>query len=181
MMPYELLEQPFWLRSILCVSHLKSHSFGAPSRSLLSGLRHHGETPAVCRCLSELLWVSPGGQHVALPAASLHRLSGGHQHPSALLRPAAGPPGQPQHCVGGEAQRHVEISAWCHCSLEVGPKACFYVFLAVGSGYMPLGHMLTFKVAYQIAAGLAYLHRKSIIFCDLKSDNILVWSLEVCV
>ncbi|XP_059205698.1 leucine-rich repeat serine/threonine-protein kinase 1 [Centropristis striata] len=47
-----------------------------------------------------------------------------------------------------------------------------------GSGYMPLGHMLTFKVAYQIAAGLAYLHRKSIIFCDLKSDNILVWSLE---
>ncbi|KAM9317959.1 leucine-rich repeat serine/threonine-protein kinase 1 [Pholidichthys leucotaenia] len=47
------------------------------------------------------------------------------------------------------------------------------------SKYMPLGHMLTFKVAYQIAAGLAYLHRKSIIFCDLKSDNILVWSLEV--
>ncbi|KAI3377257.1 hypothetical protein L3Q82_009162 [Scortum barcoo] len=45
--------------------------------------------------------------------------------------------------------------------------------------YMPLGHMLTFRVAYQIAAGLAYLHRKSIIFCDLKSDNILVWSLEV--
>ncbi|XP_074480599.1 leucine-rich repeat serine/threonine-protein kinase 1 isoform X2 [Sebastes fasciatus] len=48
-----------------------------------------------------------------------------------------------------------------------------------GSSYMPLGHMLTFRVAYQIAAGLAYLHRKSIIFCDLKSDNILVWSLEV--
>lgn len=45
---------------------------------------------------------------------------------------------------------------------------------------MPLGHMLTFRVAYQIATGLAYLHRKSIIFCDLKSDNILVWSLEVC-
>ncbi|XP_035769470.1 leucine-rich repeat serine/threonine-protein kinase 1 [Neolamprologus brichardi] len=45
--------------------------------------------------------------------------------------------------------------------------------------YMPLGHMLTFKVAYQIAAGLGYLHRKSIIFCDLKSDNILVWSLEI--
>uniref|UniRef100_A0A4W6D0Y0 non-specific serine/threonine protein kinase n=1 Tax=Lates calcarifer TaxID=8187 RepID=A0A4W6D0Y0_LATCA len=47
-----------------------------------------------------------------------------------------------------------------------------------GSKYMPLGHMLTFRVAYQIAAGLAYLHRKSIIFCDLKSDNILVWSLQ---
>lgn len=56
-------------------------------------------------------------------------------------------------------------------------KLCF---VSAGSSYMPLGHMLTFRVAYQIAAGLAYLHRKSIIFCDLKSDNILVWSLEVC-
>ncbi len=48
-----------------------------------------------------------------------------------------------------------------------------------GSQYVPLGHMLTFKVAYQIVTGLAYLHRKNIIFCDLKSDNILVWSLEL--
>lgn len=56
-----------------------------------------------------------------------------------------------------------------------------FCFVFVGSRYMPLGHMLTFRVAYQIAAGLAYLHRKSIIFCDLKSDNILVWSLEVCI
>lgn len=44
---------------------------------------------------------------------------------------------------------------------------------------MPLGHMLTQKIAYQIASGLAYLHKKNIIFCDLKSDNILVWSLSV--
>lgn len=44
---------------------------------------------------------------------------------------------------------------------------------------MPLGHMLTQKIAYQIASGLAYLHKKNIIFCDLKSDNILVWSLDV--
>ncbi|XP_076879110.1 leucine-rich repeat serine/threonine-protein kinase 1 isoform X2 [Brachyhypopomus gauderio] len=48
-----------------------------------------------------------------------------------------------------------------------------------GSQFMPLGHMLTFKAAYQIVAGLAYLHKKNIIFCDLKSDNILVWSLDV--
>ena len=44
---------------------------------------------------------------------------------------------------------------------------------------MPLGHMLTQKIAYQIASGLAYLHKKNIIFCDLKSDNILVWSLDI--
>ncbi|XP_069481127.1 leucine-rich repeat serine/threonine-protein kinase 1 isoform X2 [Ambystoma mexicanum] len=48
-----------------------------------------------------------------------------------------------------------------------------------GVHFMPLGHMLTHRVAYQIAAGLAYLHKKNIIFCDLKSDNILVWSLDV--
>lgn len=39
--------------------------------------------------------------------------------------------------------------------------------------------MLTHKIAYQIVTGLAYLHKKNIIFCDLKSDNILVWSLDV--
>lgn len=39
--------------------------------------------------------------------------------------------------------------------------------------------MLTQKIAYQIALGLAYLHKKNIIFCDLKSDNILVWSHDV--
>ncbi|KAJ0056500.1 hypothetical protein NL108_008347, partial [Boleophthalmus pectinirostris] len=48
-----------------------------------------------------------------------------------------------------------------------------------GVKFIPLGHMLTFKMSYQIVAGLAYLHRKNIIFCDLKSDNILVWSLKV--
>ncbi|XP_035387696.1 leucine-rich repeat serine/threonine-protein kinase 1 isoform X1 [Electrophorus electricus] len=48
-----------------------------------------------------------------------------------------------------------------------------------GSQFIALGHMLTFKAAYQIVTGLAYLHKKNIIFCDLKSDNILVWSLEV--
>ncbi|ETE65936.1 Leucine-rich repeat serine/threonine-protein kinase 1, partial [Ophiophagus hannah] len=37
----------------------------------------------------------------------------------------------------------------------------------------PLGSLTT------IAAGLTYLHKKKIIFCDLKSDNILVWSLDV--
>ncbi|XP_054916004.1 leucine-rich repeat serine/threonine-protein kinase 1 isoform X2 [Poeciliopsis prolifica] len=67
-------------------------------------------------------------------------------------------------------------------ALQLAPLASLNTVLEErhkGSEYMPLGHMLTFKVAYQVAAGLAYLHRKNIIFCDLKSDNILVWSLEV--
>ena len=64
--------------------------------------------------------------------------------------------------------------------IHVSETWSYFFFVFLDSRYMPLGHMLTFKVAYQIAAGLAYLHRKSIIFCDLKSDNILVWSLEVC-
>lgn len=166
-------------RSILWTPEV-SLFFSASIISFILCTRHHGETPAVCRCLSELLWISPGGQYVALSAASLYCQSGGHQHTSTLLRPTVSPPGQPQHCSGGETKRHVMWFHWSwsffRCKWNV--ISCFVL---VGSGYMPLGHMLTFRVAYQIAAGLAYLHRKSIIFCDLKSDNILVWSLEVCI
>uniref|UniRef100_A0A673KFU9 non-specific serine/threonine protein kinase n=1 Tax=Sinocyclocheilus rhinocerous TaxID=307959 RepID=A0A673KFU9_9TELE len=58
-------------------------------------------------------------------------------------------------------------------------KSFIEYFQLGGSQFVPLGHMLTFKVAYQIVTGLAYLHKKNIIFCGLKSDNILVWSLEL--
>ncbi|XP_006900121.1 PREDICTED: leucine-rich repeat serine/threonine-protein kinase 1 [Elephantulus edwardii] len=67
-------------------------------------------------------------------------------------------------------------------ALELAPLGSLNTVLAdkaKDSSFMPLGHMLTLKVAYQIASGLAYLHKKNIIFCDLKSDNILVWSLDV--
>ncbi|XP_004623505.1 leucine-rich repeat serine/threonine-protein kinase 1 [Octodon degus] len=67
-------------------------------------------------------------------------------------------------------------------ALELAPLSSLNTVLsenARDSSFMPLGHMLTQKVAYQIASGLAYLHKKNIIFCDLKSDNILVWSLDV--
>lgn len=145
--------------------------------------RHHGEAPAVGRRLSQLLRVPSGGQHVALSAASLHRAPGGHQHPPTLLGPAAGSTGQPQHRAAGEAEEHRYENQTL--ALALPPRFLSSVhpenfFLPAGSEYMPLGHMLTFKVAYQIAVGLAYLHRKNIIFCDLKSDNILVWSLQVC-
>ncbi|XP_073657435.1 leucine-rich repeat serine/threonine-protein kinase 1 isoform X4 [Tursiops truncatus] len=67
-------------------------------------------------------------------------------------------------------------------ALELAPLGSLNTVLsenAKDSSFMPLGHMLTQKIAYQIASGLAYLHKKNIIFCDLKSDNILVWSLDV--
>uniref|UniRef100_A0A8C1T0L1 non-specific serine/threonine protein kinase n=1 Tax=Cyprinus carpio TaxID=7962 RepID=A0A8C1T0L1_CYPCA len=67
-------------------------------------------------------------------------------------------------------------------ALQLAPLGSLNTILeerAKGSQFVPLGHMLTFKVAYQIVTGLAYLHKKNIIFCDLKSDNILVWSLEL--
>uniref|UniRef100_A0A8C5M637 non-specific serine/threonine protein kinase n=2 Tax=Leptobrachium leishanense TaxID=445787 RepID=A0A8C5M637_9ANUR len=68
-------------------------------------------------------------------------------------------------------------------ALELAPLGSLNTVLAENSqvppSRMPLGHMLTQRVSYQIAAGLSYLHRKNIIFCDLKSDNILVWSLNV--
>ncbi|XP_053573569.1 leucine-rich repeat serine/threonine-protein kinase 1 [Bombina bombina] len=68
-------------------------------------------------------------------------------------------------------------------ALELAPLGSLNTVLAENSrvppSFMPLGHLLTQRVSYQIASGLSYLHKKNIIFCDLKSDNILVWSLDV--
>ncbi|KAM8973798.1 leucine-rich repeat serine/threonine-protein kinase 1 isoform 2-T2 [Pelodytes ibericus] len=66
-------------------------------------------------------------------------------------------------------------------ALELAPLGSLNTVLAENNqgSFMPLGHMLTQRVSYQIATGLSYLHKKNIIFCDLKSDNILVWSLNV--
>lgn len=79
------------------------------------------------------------------------------------------------YCSGvkREGERGEKKQFWQLQELET---ACSFV---PGSSFVPLGHMLTHKIAYQIATGLAYLHKKNIIFCDLKSDNILVWSLDV--
>ncbi|XP_067827754.1 leucine-rich repeat serine/threonine-protein kinase 1 [Heptranchias perlo] len=75
----------------------------------------------------------------------------------------------------------VSIHPLCF-ALELAPLGSLNTVLtehSKGALFIPLGHMLTHKIAYQIAVGLAYLHRKNIIFCDLKSDNILVWTLDV--
>ncbi|XP_061408692.1 leucine-rich repeat serine/threonine-protein kinase 1 isoform X1 [Lethenteron reissneri] len=43
---------------------------------------------------------------------------------------------------------------------------------------LPLGVILTHKVIHQMGLALAYLHRHGMLHCDLKSDNVLVWSLD---
>ncbi|XP_077988443.1 leucine-rich repeat serine/threonine-protein kinase 1-like [Glandiceps talaboti] len=42
-----------------------------------------------------------------------------------------------------------------------------------------LDQVLTFKIALQVAKALVYLHQQDVVYCDLKSDNVLVWSLDV--
>ncbi|CAI9728513.1 leucine-rich repeat serine serine/threonine-protein kinase 1-like isoform X9 [Octopus vulgaris] len=39
--------------------------------------------------------------------------------------------------------------------------------------------LLCYRILFQVARGLAYLHRKHIIYGDLKSDNILTWTLSL--
>ncbi|XP_030832200.1 leucine-rich repeat serine/threonine-protein kinase 1-like [Strongylocentrotus purpuratus] len=42
-----------------------------------------------------------------------------------------------------------------------------------------LSRMLTYKISLQVASAVGYLHRKDIIYCDLKTDNILLFSSDV--
>ncbi|XP_035667179.1 leucine-rich repeat serine/threonine-protein kinase 1-like, partial [Branchiostoma floridae] len=41
-----------------------------------------------------------------------------------------------------------------------------------------LGRDITYKIALQVASALKYIHDREIVYCDLKSDNVLVWSLD---
>ena len=41
-----------------------------------------------------------------------------------------------------------------------------------------LGRTLTYKIAQQVAAAVQFLHGKDIIYCDLKTDNILLFSAD---
>eukprot|EP00057_Strongylocentrotus_purpuratus_P022734 XP_011677208.1 PREDICTED: leucine-rich repeat serine/threonine-protein kinase 1-like [Strongylocentrotus purpuratus] len=42
-----------------------------------------------------------------------------------------------------------------------------------------LSRMLTYKISQQVASAVEFLHSKNIIYCDLKTDNILLFSSDV--
>ena len=61
--------------------------------------------------------------------------------------------------------------------LEYAPGGTLKTPLVKGS--KPLPRILLFRMAAQVAAGLDFLHQMSYIYRDLKSDNILLWSMRL--
>ena len=44
--------------------------------------------------------------------------------------------------------------------------------------YKTITYNMKHSIMAQVASGLAYLHKKSIIYRDLKADNVLIFSLN---
>ena len=44
--------------------------------------------------------------------------------------------------------------------------------------YKTISYNMKHSIMAQVASGLAYLHKKDIIYCDLKAENVLIFSLS---